>query len=82
MEAKEDNELASEGSISIADEGEERGGANVECAIYREIPSKGALRLKKWLKMETAKERLKNMYNVPSPLGTQSPGPCHNVTSN
>ena len=82
MEAKEDNELALEESISIVDEGEGRGGANIRCAIYREIPYKGALRLKKWLKMEIAKEHLKNMYNVPSPLGTQSPGPCHNVTSN
>ena len=50
---EEDDELASKGSVSMAGEGEGRGGANIECAIHMGIPSNGALGLKKGLKIET-----------------------------
>ena len=53
----EEEELASEGSISIDAEGEGGGGANTGCAIYIGIPLNGASGLKKGPKTKTMKER-------------------------
>ena len=39
---KKDDKLALEGSVSMVDEGEGRGGVNTKCAMYNGIPSKGA----------------------------------------
>ena len=39
-EVEENDELALEGSISMANEGEDGGGVNIACAMYSVIPSK------------------------------------------
>ena len=62
-EAVEEDELTLEGSISMIDEEENGGGANVGCAIYRGILCKGASRSKKGLKIEIVKGYWKNMYS-------------------
>ena len=62
-EVDEEDELASEGSVSMANEEKGKGGANAGCAIYRRIPSRGASRSKKRLKIETVKGHQKNMYS-------------------
>ena len=54
-EVDEDDELTLEGSISMADEEEGEGGAKAGRIIYKGIPSWGASRLKKGLKIETVK---------------------------
>ena len=58
VEAEED-ELASEGSVSTDAGGEGGGGssANTMSAIYKGIVSNGASKSKKGLKIDTAKER-------------------------
>ena len=63
MEDEEDDELASEGSVSIADKEEGGGGTNDGCVMYMAIPSKGATGSKKRLKIEIVMGCQKNMYS-------------------
>ena len=51
----EEDEFASEGSVSMASEGYGEGGTNTRCAMYKGIPSRGASGSKNGLKTETAK---------------------------
>ena len=51
-----EHELTSEGLVSIADERERGGSANIGCVIYKGILSNGALGSKKGLKTKTVKE--------------------------
>ena len=65
VEADEDDHN-SKGSISIDVDGEGGGGGgvNTECTIYKGISSNGASGLKKGLRIETRKERWKNIHSL------------------
>ena len=55
-------EIASEGFVLIANEGESGSGANTGCVMYSGIPSKGNSGLNIRLRIEIENGREKNMY--------------------